>query len=89
MYVDVNGWHLHLQHIKAKDSFNMAQALAMAIGPEVKKGVSDAELDEFLKKVPLEIGQGKGQISLFDAIPKSGVRNLSNAIKDYKYAEER
>ena len=89
MYVDVNGWHLHLQHIKAKDNFNMAQALAQAIGPEVKAGVSDADLEEFLKKVPLQVGQGKGQISLYEAIPKSGVRNLSNAIKDFKYEEER
>ena len=89
MYVDLNGWHLHLEHIKAKESFTMAQALAMAIGPEARKGVKDAELDEFLRKVPLQVGQGKAQISLFDALPKSCVRNLANAIKDYRYQEER
>ena len=89
VYVDLNGWHLHLQHITAKDNFKLSQALAMAIGPEAKAGISDKDLEDFLKKVPLQLGQGKAQVSLFDAIPKSGIRNLSNAIKDYKYQEER
>ena len=87
--MDLNGWHLHLQHITAKDNFKLSQALAMAIGPEAKAGISDKDLEDFLKKVPLQLGQGKAQVSLFDAIPKSGIRNLSNAIKDYKYQEER
>ena len=62
----------------------MDQALAQAIGPEVdQNGYPDSDLEELLKKVPLELGKGKAKVSLFDAIPKTAVRNFSNAIKDY------
>ena len=62
----------------------MDQALAQAIGPDVdQSGYPDSELEQLLKKVPLELGKGKTTISLFDAIPQTGFRNFSNAIKDY------
>lgn len=60
------------------------QVLATAIGPEVTdNGFPDSDLEELLKKIPLELGKGKATVSLFDAIPKTGIRNFSNAIKDY------
>lgn len=84
MHVDVNGWHLYLRDITATKQFKMDQALAQAIGPEVSQnGYPDSELEQLLKKVPLELGKGKVTVSLFDAIPQTAFRNFSNAIKDY------
>ena len=84
VHVDVNGWHLFLRDITATQGLKMDQALAHAIGPEVgSNGISDAELESLLKKIPLELGKGKTKVSLFDAIPSSAFRNFSNAIKDY------
>ncbi|KAK9809445.1 hypothetical protein WJX73_008183 [Symbiochloris irregularis] len=84
VHVDVNGWHLYLKDITATKGLKLDQVLAAAIGPEVTdSGYPDSDLEELLKKIPLELGKGKTTVSLFDAIPKTGIRNFSNAIKDY------
>lgn len=84
VHVDVNGWHLFLRDITVTQGIKMDQALAQAIGPDVSdRGYPDSDLEELLKKVPLELGKGKVKVPLFDAIPPTGFRNFSNAIKDY------
>ena len=84
VHVDINGWHLYLRDMSATQGFKMDQVLAQAIGPEVSdRGYPDSDLEELLKKVPIELGKGKTSVSLFDAIPQAAFRNFSNAIKDY------
>ena len=57
------------------------QALAEQLGPSAG-GVSEADLEELLKKVPLSLGGGKQQVSLFDALPAFAVRDLGQIVKE-------
>ena len=45
--------------------------------------LDEREVEELLKKVPLRLGQGKTQVSLFEAIPTYAIQDLVKIAKDY------
>lgn len=44
---------------------------------------SESEVEEVLKKIPLSLGGGKQKVSLYDALPSMGVRDLAEIVKDF------
>lgn len=59
-----------------------AQALAEQLG-SMAGDLSEQELEQLLKKVPLSLGAGKHKISLFDALPSFAVRDLAGIVQDF------
>ena len=57
------------------------QALAAHLGPTAGD-VSEADLEQYLKKLPLTLGGGKQKVSLFDALPSFAVRDLAGIVKE-------
>lgn len=57
------------------------QALASQLGPMGEP--SESEVEEVLKKIPLSLGGGKQKVSLYDALPSMGVRDLAEIVKDF------
>lgn len=45
--------------------------------------LSEQEVEQLLKKVPLSLGAGKKSISLFDAMPSFAVRDLAEIVQDF------
>ena len=59
----------------------MLQALAEHLGPTAGD-LSEADLEQYLKKVPLSLGGGKQKVSLYDALPSFAVRDLAGIVKE-------
>ena len=57
------------------------QALASQLGPMGEP--SESKVEEVLKKIPLSLGGGKQKVSLYDALPSMGVRDLAEIVKDF------
>jgi hypothetical protein len=57
------------------------QALASQLGPMGEP--SESEVEEVLKKIPLSLGGGKQKVSLYDALPSMGARDLVEIVKDF------
>lgn len=60
----------------------MSQALAEQLGA-MAGDLSEQEVEQLLKKVPLSLGAGKKSISLFDAMPSFAVRDLAEIVQDF------
>ena len=82
IYVDVNGWHLFLRDITAGPDLKLNQALAQQIGEASSKGRVD--LEGLLKKVPIKIGGGKTQVSLYEAIPSFSLGDLEKIVEKFE-----
>lgn len=57
------------------------QALASQLGP--MREPSESDIEDVLKKIPLSLGGGKQKVSLYDALPSMGVRDLAEILKDF------
>ncbi len=57
------------------------QALASQLGPMGEPSESDVE--EVLRKIPLSLGGGKQKVSLYDALPSFGIRDLAEIVSDF------
>jgi hypothetical protein len=58
------------------------QALAEQLG-SMAGDLSESELEQILKKVPLSLGGGKQKVALYDALPSFAVRDLSGILQDF------
>ncbi|GFH26893.1 uncharacterized protein HaLaN_25118, partial [Haematococcus lacustris] len=47
------------------------------------KRVSEAEVGAVLKKVPVKLGAGKTQLSLYDVVPAMCLGDLTRILEDY------
>lgn len=47
-------------------------------------GCKEADVVEFLKKVPVKVGQGKVTLSLEDVMPKTCVQDIVRACEDFE-----
>ncbi|KAJ9527980.1 hypothetical protein QJQ45_005576 [Haematococcus lacustris] len=83
VYVDVAGWHLYLRDMTAAPGLKMHTALAQQLGPQSTKRVSEAEVGAVLKKVPVKLGAGKTQLSLYDVVPAMCLGDLTRILEDY------
>ncbi len=50
---------------------------------EAKSLQRQAQLEELLKKVPVSLGGGKMQVSLYDVLPSAGIRDLQRIVEDF------
>ncbi|GFH06211.1 uncharacterized protein HaLaN_00804 [Haematococcus lacustris] len=83
VYVDVAGWHLYLRDMTAAPGLKMHTALAQQLGPQSTKRVSEVEVGAVLKKVPVKLGAGKTQLSLYDVVPAMCLGDLTRILEDY------
>lgn len=60
----------------------LLQALAEQLGA-MADDISEQDVEQLLKKVPLTLGAGKHKISLFDALPSFAVRDLAGIVQDF------
>ncbi len=58
------------------------QALAEQLGA-MADDLSEQDVEQLLKKVPLSLGAGKHKISLFDALPSFAVRDLAGIVQEF------
>lgn len=78
----MNGWHLFLRDVTVKEDLKLHQALAQQIGEASNNGSVD--LQGLLKKVPVKIGGGKTQVSLYEAIPSFSFDDLEKIVEDFE-----
>lgn len=83
VYVDIQGWHLYLRDMTAVPGFKMSQALAQQLGPQVSRGLREADIEAVLKKVPIKLGSGKMKVSLYDVMPSMCVGDLVKILGEY------
>ncbi len=57
------------------------QALASQLGPMGEPSESDVE--DVLKKIPLSLGGGKQKVSLYDALPAFGIKDLAEIVSEF------
>ncbi|KAG2483123.1 hypothetical protein HYH03_018013 [Edaphochlamys debaryana] len=86
-YVDLAGWHLYLRDMAAgapgNSTFKMSQALAAQLGPQLKKGLRESDVEAVLKKVPVKLGAGKLKTSLYDVMPSMCVGDLARLCEEF------
>lgn len=76
VYADLNGWRLYLKDMQSTSgSGTMAQDLATAVG-------SGTSVEDALRHLPIAVGGGKKDVSLFNMVPSSAINNARNAVKD-------
>ncbi|KAK9861957.1 hypothetical protein WJX84_005949 [Apatococcus fuscideae] len=83
VYMDMNGWHLFLRDVNAGHGLKLNQALAQQLGVEAGKLQEQSQLESLLKKVPVKLGGGKLQVSLYDVLPSSAVQDLQRIVEDF------
>ncbi|PNW84109.1 hypothetical protein CHLRE_04g221250v5 [Chlamydomonas reinhardtii] len=86
IYVDIAGWHLYLRDMGTGvpgSSYKMSQALAQQLGPQLPKGVREADVEALLKKIPVKLGAGKIKASLYDVMPAMCVGDLARLCEDF------
>ncbi len=55
----------------------------MQLGVEAGKLQEQSQLESLLKKVPVKLGGGKLQVSLYDVLPSSAVQDLQRIVEDF------
>lgn len=79
IYLDIAKWHLYLGDAK------LHTPLAEQLYPLLKnKSLSESAVTDVLKSFKVEIGGGRGQVSLLDVMPISGQRDLMRLLEDYQ-----
>ena len=57
-------------------------SLLMALGRQAGT-LQDIDIENLLRQIPVKLGAGKAQVSLFDAIPAFGMQDLSRIVEDF------
>lgn len=85
-YIDIAGWHLFLKDVKVSDvEVSLAQALAQMIGQEMAtNGFDERNVEDGLRKIPINVGKGKVTITLLEAMPHICVSDLMKICSDYE-----
>lgn len=86
VYVDLAGWHLYLRDMGTGvpgNSLKMSQALAAQLGPQLKRGLREPDVEALLKKVPVKLGAGKLKTSLYEVMPSMCVQDLARLCEDF------
>jgi len=83
-YIDVAGWHLYLKDVKVGGATSMAQGIAQQAGALVLgQGFNSGDIEQFLSKVPVKMGQGKVTLPLSEVMPARCVQDLLDICEDY------
>lgn len=78
VYLDVAKWHLYLNDAK------LHTQLAERFAPMLTDGSVDEDAaTEVLKTIPVAVGGGRTQLTLFDLLPMQSVMNLLDVLEKY------
>ncbi|MGK7910083.1 MAG: DUF3181 family protein [Synechococcus sp.] len=76
VYIDVAKWHLYLADAR------LHTAVAEKVLPLVEDGtVSENAVTEALKQIPVKLGGGRTELSLFDLLPMQGILTLLDVLE--------
>lgn len=79
VYLEVTGWRLYLRDVRTPPlADHLAKTLAPLLTPT---GIPD--LREVLTGIPITLGGGKSQVSLWECLPAASVRNLERVLEQY------
>ncbi len=79
VYIDVAKWHLYLGDAKLHTS------LAEQFYPLLTAGsVSESQVTDVLKGVPVKLGGGKLEVPLADLIPNSAQTQLVDTLEEFR-----
>ncbi|GAX75973.1 hypothetical protein CEUSTIGMA_g3416.t1 [Chlamydomonas eustigma] len=85
VYIDIAGWHLYMRDLSANPTTKMHQALALQIGPKASQGrISESDISDVLKKIPIKAGAGKTQVTLYDLTPSMCLGDLARIAEDFQ-----
>jgi hypothetical protein len=87
VYVDVAGWHLFMRDMTATPALKMSQVLATQLGPKAasggRGGLRESDIESVLRKIPVKLGGGRMQVSLYDVMPSMCVGDLCKILEDF------
>ena len=76
VYIDVAKWHLYLADAK------LHTVVAEKVMPLVEAGtVTEDAVTEALKQIPVKLGGGRTELSLFDLLPMQGILTLLDVLE--------
>ena len=76
VYIDVAKWHLYLEDAK------LHTVVAEKVAPLVDDGtVTEDAVTRALKQIPVKLGGGRTELSLFDLLPMQGILNLLDVLE--------
>lgn len=76
VYIDIAKWHLYLADAK------LHTAVAEKVMPLVDdRTVTEDAVTEALKQIPVKLGGGRTELSLFDLLPMQGILTLLDVLE--------
>jgi len=79
VYIDLAKWHLYLRDAK------LHTVLADKLYPLLSDGkLSDSQVTDLLKSIPVQLGGGKVELPLADLLPNQSQANLMTAIEEFQ-----
>jgi len=79
VYIDVAKWHLYLSDA------HLHTTVAEQVYPFLEnKSLSEAQVEEILKQIPVKLGGGRTQLPLFELLPENAIRDLMEILEDYQ-----
>lgn len=79
IYIDVAKWHLYLRDAHLHNS------LAAQLLPLLGKGaVSESQVTDVLKAIPVKLGGGKREVPLADLLPMQGQVKLMDILEEFQ-----
>ena len=76
VYIDVAKWHLYLADAK------LHTVVAEKVMPLVEDGtVTEDTVTEALQQIPVKLGGGRTELSLFDLLPMQGILTLLDVLE--------
>ncbi len=78
IYIDVANWHLYLSDAK------LHTVVAEKIYPLLKDNqLSETAVTDILRDIPVKLGGGRKELSLFDLIPSQCQTDLLSLLENY------
>lgn len=79
VYIDVAKWHLYLRDA------HLHTTLAERFYPMLTKGsVSESQVNDVLKSIPVKLGGGKLEVPLSDLLPMQSQVHLVDALEEFQ-----
>ncbi|MEN9206368.1 MAG: DUF3181 family protein [Thermostichales cyanobacterium DRC_bins_46] len=79
VYLEIAGWHLYLRDVRTPP---LARELATSLAPFLKTQQLP-DLAQLLSGIPVPVGGGKGEVTLWQCLPAASVRALEELVAEY------
>ncbi len=79
IYIDVANWHLYLSDAK------LHTIVAEKVYPLLKDDqITETAITDILREIPVKLGGGRKELSLFDLIPSQCQADLLSLLENYE-----